>query len=121
MSSSACRLGLILACAVLITAAAPVAGSDSSERTRLPQCAPDELFIKFRPGADPAIVTARYGGTIKSEIAFIGVHVVSISPGTAAEKGPEFQADPEVEYAEAVGVVTIPESPPSDSEPCGHS
>lgn len=121
MSGSLRRLGLTLACAALAIAAGLVPGSERSMYDPLSGCVPDELFVKFLPGADPAVVSARHGGSIKSEIGFIGVHVVSIPTGTAAEKIPAFQADAEVEYAEPVGVVTIPESPPSGPGACGPS
>ncbi|MBA2449132.1 MAG: hypothetical protein H0V51_14020 [Chloroflexi bacterium] len=104
-----------------MTATALIAAADEPTATPSPECVADELFVKFRPGADPAVVSARYGGTIRSAISFIDVYVVAVPYGTVAQKVAEFGADAEVEYAEPVGVARIPESPPGESPPCGGS
>jgi thermitase len=113
------RAVLLLLLGVLLSAAGLVAADDQQPAPLPPECVPDELLVKFRPGADPAVVSARHGATISSVIAGIEVYVLSIPPGTVSVKVAEFQADPEVEFAEPNGIMRLPEAPPSAAEPCG--
>lgn len=87
------------------------------EQSQPPQCVSDELLVKFQPGADPAAVSARHGATVKDVIGGIEVFVLGVPAGTVNQKVLEFQADPEVVYAEPNGIVGIPEDPPTGS-PC---
>ena len=82
-----------------------------------PACRPEELLVKFGPGADPATVTARYGASIVSSIPQIGVYVLAVPPGAQAATLTAMAADPDVEYAEPNGVVRIPELP-TTADPC---
>lgn len=91
------------------TAAAPSVG----------ECPEEELLVKFRPGADPATVSARHGATIRSVISGIDVYVLAVPAGTTAEKIGEFMADPEVEFAEPNETMSVPERPPASPTPCG--
>jgi thermitase len=111
-------LGLTLASAALLSTAALAEGPPDPGAGAPAPCAPDEVLVKFRPGADPAIVSARHGGTITSEIAGIQVYVVAVPPGTVMEKVAALGADPEVEYAEPNAIVRIPEAPPPDPGSC---
>ena len=120
MSNVMRPLSLSLALAVLVGAAAIVA-ADGPGPALTDECVPDELLVKFRPGADPTTVSARHGATIIEPIVGIEVYLLSIPYGTVAEKVAEFGADPEVEYAEPNGIMRIPESPPSHAQPCGGS
>lgn len=69
-------------------------------------CEPDRLLVKVRPGADPAAVVARYGGTIVQEISGIEVQVVTVPAGQGQQAIDALSADPEVAYAEADQIVT---------------
>jgi len=84
-----------------------------------PACRPDELLVAFRPGAEPAAVSARHGATVASEIPDIGVFVVAVPPGTAAATLAAFAADADVEFAEPNGVASVPEAPPASRDVCG--
>src|SRR3954453_10408756 len=48
-------------------------------------CKPDSLLVKVNPGADPAAVVARHGGTIIRTISGIDVQVVAVPGGTGFE------------------------------------
>ncbi len=74
--------------------------------------------MAFRPGAEPTAVSARYGATVASEVPDIGVFVVAVPPGTAAEKLAAFAADADVKFAEPNGVASVPETPPASREVC---
>lgn len=69
------------------------------------QCPPDRILVKLKPGADPAAVIARYGGTIINTITGIDVHVVTVPGGAGQQAIAGLSADPEVQYAEPDGVV----------------
>ena len=79
-------------------------------------CPTEQLLVKVRGGADPAEVVARHGGTIVSTISGIEVQVVAVPGGTLGPKLDEFNADPDVEYAEANGIVRASAS--TDGQPC---
>src|SRR5215210_5548212 len=113
MAASRRALGLSLALALLVGAAALAAAADEPQPAVPGACVPDELLVKFRPGTDPTAVSARHGATIVEPIVGNEVYLLSIPYGTVVEKIAELGADPEVEYAEPNGIVTIPESPPS--------
>ena len=98
------RLRLIAALAVLIATTALGAEADELMPAQPADCVPDEILVKFRPGADPAVVSTRHGATIRSVIGFIDVYVLAIPFGSVPEKVAEFSADPEVEYAEPNGI-----------------
>ena len=70
-----------------------------------PNCPPDRILVKVKPGADPAAVIARYGGTIINTIPGIDVQVVTVPGGTGQQAIAGLSADPEVQYAEPDGVV----------------
>ena len=68
-------------------------------------CPSDRLLVKTRPGADPAVVIARYGGTIIQTIPGIEVQVVTVPAGQGQQTITSLSADPEVQYAEPDGIV----------------
>lgn len=68
-------------------------------------CPPDRILVKVKPGADPATVIARYGGTIINTISGIDVQVVTVPGGARPQAIADLSADPEVQYAEPDGVV----------------
>jgi hypothetical protein len=68
-------------------------------------CPPDRLLVKLKPGADPASVIARYGGTIVQTISGIEVQVVTVPAGQGQQAIDALSADPEVQYAEADQIV----------------
>lgn len=84
--------------------ASPEASQPAPEATVSP-CPPDRILVKTQPGADPAAVIARYGGTIIQTIPGIEVQVVTVPAGKGAEAIAALSADPEVRYAEPDGVV----------------
>jgi thermitase len=64
----------------------------------------EELLIKFRPDVNPsemAQIHRQQGGQVKETIPSIGVQVVTIPSGKAAEKIKGYSANPKVLYAEA--------------------
>jgi hypothetical protein len=79
-------------------------------------CLPEQALVKVRSGADPAEVVGRHDGTILSTISGIDVQVVAVPAGTLGQKLDEMNADPDVEYAEANGIVRASE--PTDGQPC---
>ena len=83
----------------------------------VPACRREEMLVKFKPGADPATVAARYGASVESSIPQIGVFVLAVPPGTGAATLAALAADPDVEYAEPNGVMRVPELPPTP-DPC---
>jgi thermitase len=93
-------LALCALLAITVALAEAIDLDQTVEPQVVPECVAGELLVKFRPGADPAAVAARHGGTISSQIAAIAVYVVSVPDGTVEQKVAEFNADPEVEYAE---------------------
>lgn len=72
-----------------------------------PTCRTERALVKVRPGADPAVVIGRHGGTILDTIAGIGVQVVSVPEGRLTQTIDALSADPDVEYAEPDEAVTI--------------
>ena len=70
-----------------------------------PNCPPDRILVKVKPGADPVAVIARYGGTIINTIPGIDVQVVTVPGGTGQQAIAGLSADPDVQYAEPDGVV----------------
>jgi hypothetical protein len=86
---------------------APQAQTESPAPTESPvtSCLTDTLLVKINPGADPATVVERHGGTIVHVIEGIDVQVVSVPAGTGLEKIKEFMADSDVRYAEPNQIV----------------
>jgi hypothetical protein len=78
----------------------------------VPACKPDRILVKVKPGADPAAVIERYGGTIIQTIPGIEVQVVTVPGGTGQQAIDALNADPDVQYAEADGVVRASEAGP---------
>lgn len=78
----------------------------------------DELLVAFKPGAPAAAEAAahsRAGGQVVREIPGLDVKVVRVPRGRAQERLAVYQANPNVEYAEANGIVYAAGSPsPSD-------
>src|SRR4051812_12313698 len=68
-------------------------------------CKPDSLLVKVNPGADPAEVIERHGGTIVRTISGIDVQVVAVPAGTGLQAIDELNADSDVKYAEADQIV----------------
>src|SRR3954469_8627560 len=87
-------------------------------------CPTEQILVKVQAGADPAEVVGRHGGTILSTIAGIDVQVVAVPAGTSDEKIAEYNADPDVRYAEPNGEVRATDqsaspacTPPSANTP----
>jgi len=87
-------------------------------------CPPEEVLVKVLPGANPTEVVERHGGTILWTIEGIDVQVVAVPAGTSTQKVDEFNADPDVKYAEPNGVVRATQQstggacpPPSPTTP----
>jgi hypothetical protein len=79
-------------------------------------CPPDRLLVKTRPGADPAVVIARYGGTIIQTIPGIEVQVVTVPAGKGQQAIAALSADAEVQYAEPDQIVRASEG--QSGTPC---
>jgi hypothetical protein len=75
-------------------------------------CQPDRILVKIKPGADPAAVIARHGGTIVQTIPGIEVQVVTVPGGTGQQAIDALSADPDVQYAEADSIVRASEAGP---------
>jgi serine protease len=92
------------------TVAASAASSGSAHpigplrtRSNRPAHVPDQLLVKFRPGAaaSAAGVHAQAGGAVQRTIAKLEVQVVRLRPGvTAAQAIAAYRASGQVEYAE---------------------
>ena len=76
-----------------------------AEPSPMSTCKPDTILVKVNPGADPATVIARHGGTIVRTISGIDVQVVSVPGGTGQQAIDDLSADPDVKYAEADQIV----------------
>ena len=77
-------------------------------RANRPTYVPDQLLVKFRPGAaaSAAGVHAQVGGTVERTIAKLDVQVVRLRPGVSAAQGiAAYRASGQVEYAEQDGYV----------------
>ena len=74
-----------------------------------PACRPEEMLVKFKPGADATAVAARHGASIVSSIPQIEVYVLAVPTGTQTQALAALAADPDVEYAEPNAVVRVPE------------
>ena len=98
------RFLVVFALVGLLTSGLALTASAQQEGSG-PVCPPEQILVKVLPGADPAEVVARHGGTIVKTIEGINVQVVEVPAGTQAQKVDEFTADPDVKYAEANGVV----------------
>ena len=68
-------------------------------------------MVKFRNDADLAAVSARHGLAIRDRIPGIDVYLLAIQPGAVVVKVAELQGDPDVEFAETNGVMSVPEQP----------
>lgn len=142
IGNSVRRLGLALFLASLIGAIALVAALDgrafhedastaasqvTADGTPTPadagsavfECVPDQVLARFRPGVDPAAVSARHGATFTGAIVGLDVHVLTVPSGTVMEKVAALSADPDVVYAEPNGIARIAEAPSAAAQPCG--
>ena len=70
-------------------------------------CPPERILVKVKPGANPADVIGRHGGTIIQTIPGIDVQIVNVAAGTAQQAIDALTADPDVQYAEPDGKVRI--------------
>jgi hypothetical protein len=96
-----------------VAPATPVQGQGPTSQ----ECGRHELLVKFRPGADPATVTARHGATVRRVIPGIEVYLLAVPGGSADDAVATFSADPDVAFAEINGTMTVPERPPVDVAP----
>jgi hypothetical protein len=85
----------------------PAAQQDQQPQPEHPvtACQTDRILVKVLPGADPAEVIARYGGTIIHTIPDIDIQVVTVPAGTGLKTIDALNADPDVKYAEADHIV----------------
>jgi hypothetical protein len=104
---------------MLSVAAEPASAVGSEQGDPASGCPSEQVLVKIRDGADPAVVVARHGGTVLSTIPGIDVQVVAVAPGTLDATLADLQADPDVVYAEANGVMSVPERPAG--APCSPS
>jgi hypothetical protein len=77
--------------------------------------------VKFRGGVDPNEAVQRHGLIIAEHITGIDVYVLLAPEGRSSEVIAELQADPDVEFAEPNGVMTVPEEPRAPSSRCPES
>ena len=113
--------GLLIAIAAVGASLAPVARAQLMDPTAA--CPVTQALVKVRDGTDPAAVVARQGGVIVETIPAIEVQVVAVPSGSLSQVLADFQADPDVMFAEANGVMSSPErsvgQPSSEtSAPC---
>jgi hypothetical protein len=83
----------------------PKSLDEEPEPSPVSACTPDTILVKMNPGADPAAVIARHGGTIVRTIGGIDVQVVSVPGGTGQQAIDALSTDPDVKYAEADQIV----------------
>ena len=83
----------------------PEEASQPQPEPSAPACEPDRILVKLGPGADPAAVIARHGGTIVRTISGIEVQVVDVPAGQGQQAIDALNAAPEVQYAEADQIV----------------
>ena len=98
--------------------ATPDAAPTSQGAARF-ECVPDQVLVKFRPGTDPAAVSARHGATFTGAIVGLDVQVLTVPAGTVPEKVAALSADPDVVYAEPNGIARVPEAQSGAAQPCG--
>ena len=84
----------------------PKETSQPQPEPSMPACEPDRILVKVQPGADPAAVIARYGGTIIQTISGIDVQVVTVPAGQGQQAIDALNADPDVKYAEPDQIVS---------------
>ncbi len=101
---------------VVMTMTGPGVTANADQQETAVTCLSEQVLVKVLPGADPAEVVARHGGTILKTITGIDVQVVEVPAGTLAQKVDEFSADPDVKYAEPNGIVRAAQS--ADGQPC---
>lgn len=74
----------------------------------------DEVLVKFKtgvPASEIAQLHATIGGKVKASVDGIGIQVVSVSRGKAAEKAKGYASHPAVAYAEPNGVYAATDTP----------
>lgn len=72
-------------------------------RARVPRFAPDRLLVKFRPGTAASEIGRLHRKNAAKplhDIPGIGVHVLKVPKGSVRKKQAQYQANPNVEYAE---------------------
>jgi thermitase len=96
---------------------AVASGSVAGWRASGSQSAADTVLVKIRAGrsADTrAAIHQRHGGTVVGEISQLGVQVVRVGSGRAAEVARAYRDDSDVAFAEAdaqVNAVDVPDDP----------
>lgn len=83
---------------------------------------PDELLVKFAPGADPAALAHAFGFRLHRQT-LLGVWVVKVPPSALDAVLAALSRNPQVEYAELNGIATIGLDPndPYDNTTCYNS
>ncbi|MCX7854909.1 MAG: S8 family peptidase [Anaerolineae bacterium] len=114
-------LSAVLALIVsLLPLAAPVqAGPENPGREYIP----DEVIVKFKPGANAYAVAQAMGGKVDREEPLLGVIVLKVPAGAVEKVVAALSRNPNVEYAEPNGIATIWLDPndPYDNTQCYNS
>ncbi|MDR5696495.1 MAG: S8 family peptidase [Armatimonadota bacterium] len=95
----------------------PAAGAASGDFV------PDELLVRFRPGASAARIAGEVGASVVDRIGGIDVHVLRVEPARAEVVLQALSRNPNVEYAERNGIATLFADPndPYDNTTCYES
>lgn len=84
---------------------------------------PDEVIVKFKPGANAHAIALAMGGKVDREETLLGVVVLKVPEGTVEKVVAALSRNPNVEYAEPNGIATIWLDPndPYDNTQCYNS
>lgn len=84
---------------------------------------PDEVIVKFKPGANAHAIAQAMGGKVGREEPLLGVVVLKVPEGAVEKVVAALSRNPNVEYAEPNGIATIWLDPndPYDNTQCYNS
>jgi thermitase len=84
---------------------------------------PDEVIVKFKPGANAHAIAQSVGGRVDREEPLLGVVVLKVPEGAVEKVVAALSRNPNVEYAEPNGIATIWLDPndPYDNTQCYNS
>lgn len=123
------RVAIALAAAVLVSACgsgfqlgSPPAGTPAAAPASA-DFVPDEILVRFRPGANANRVAGEVGAAVVDRIVGIDVHVLRADPARAEMILALLSRNPNVEYAERNGIATLLLDPndPYDNTTCYES
>jgi thermitase len=110
--------GLFLAIAVLLALVPFLGAPPPSYAKDKPEKDDERIFVKFKAGTPKHVEDAVHlqkGGKVDNEIKGLDVKVIKVGKSNSDKKVQEYQADPNVEYAEPVGIA-YPDWAPSDEQ-----